>query len=422
MKHSAIAVTVALTLVACELRDEIPTFRVERQAFHHRVTAEGTLKAAKVTPLTVPSEVRRNVRLAWLAPDGQVVEAGDLVARFDPSQMEIDLVEGRLDLDLAGVEAGKTRLESDRKVADFDTQVEVAELELEHVRRYQKIDEGAFSRKEIVESSIDAELAGERRKHAVGSRRTQQSLALTELELLAIKQRQAQLKIDQARSALEALEVRAPHGGLLTLARDWRGDPLEIGSEMWRGQAIAEIPDLSVMEAEVFVLEADAGGLETGKPATVVIEAHPDTVYPATIRRLDAVAKPRIRGLPVQYFGVTLEFEQHDPAVMKPGHRVRATLHLAQLEDALVVPRQAVFQHHGHSRVYLRSGRGFTPRRVEIGASSMGLMAVSDGLAEGDVVALRPPANGEELEEEQEDEHEEEASRAAGLVAGASEG
>ncbi|MCP4657811.1 MAG: HlyD family efflux transporter periplasmic adaptor subunit [bacterium] len=401
MNRSTIAwIIAALTLAACGPRDEIPTFRVERRAFDHRVTAEGILKAAKVTSLTVPTEVEVVVRLAWLAPGGQVVEAGDVVARFDPSEMEVSLVEGRLDLDSAGVEVDKTRLESDRKVADFGTRVEVAELELDHAKRYQKIDEGAYSRRDIIESAIDAELAGERQMHAAGSRRTQQSLARTELDLLAIKQRQAQLKIDQAQSALEALEVRAPHGGLLTLVRDWRGDPIEIGSEMWRGQTVAEIPDLSVMEAEVFVLEADAGGLETGKPATVVIEAHPDIVYPATISRIDAVAKPRFRGSPVQFFGVTLEFGKTG-AIMKPGQRVRATLELAELEDTLVVPRQAVFQHDGHGRVYLRDGGGYAPRRVETGASSMGLMVVTDGLAEGDVVALRLPANGDALEEKE---------------------
>jgi HlyD family secretion protein len=161
-----------------------------------------------------------------------------------------------------------------------------------------------------------------------------------------------------------------------------------------------EIPDLSAMEAEVFVLEADASGLEVGKPATVVVEAHPDNAYQATIRRVDAVAKTPVRGSPVQYFGVTLELAQTDPAVMKPGQRVRATLHLAELDDALVVPRQAVFHEDGESRVWVRNGDRFEPRRVETGAASMGLMVITAGLREGDVIALRSPGPGVAGEEE----------------------
>ena len=44
----------------------------------------------------------------------------------------------------------------------------------------------------------------------------------TELDIIGIRERKAQLKIDQAKKGLDALEVRAPHGGLFSRAR-WRG-------------------------------------------------------------------------------------------------------------------------------------------------------------------------------------------------------
>ncbi len=170
---------------------------------------------------------------------------------------------------------------------------------------------------------------------------------------------------------------------------------------MWRGQEIGEIPDLSVMEAEVFVLEADAGGLETGKGAAVTVEAFPEKTFTATISHVDAVAKPRYRGSPVQYFGVTLEMEKSEDLPAKPGHRVKATLLLEEIDEALVVPRQAVFTGDDEPYVYVKNGSGFARREVEIGAKSMGLMVVTEGLEEGDVIALRPPANLDEEEEQE---------------------
>jgi len=388
---SALFLLAALMLASCAPRDAVPTFRVERRPFHHHVTAEGNLKAAEVTRLTVPPEVETRVRLAWLAPDGRV-EEGDVVARFDPTDMEDLLRGGRLDRDGAALEAGKARLQSDGKLADFETDFRVADLELEHARRYQKTDEDVFSRQEIIESEIDEELAGERREHAGASQTSESERGKTELEIFEIRKRKAELKIDQARRGLAALEVRAPHGGLFTVTRSWRGDPLQVGSEMWRGQPLGEIPNLSVMEAEVFVLEADAGGVEVGKNATVTVEAFPERSFPARVSHVDAVAQPRYRGSPVQYFGVKLEIESADGLPMKPGHRVRATLRLEEFDEALVVPRQAVFSDGGEQRVYLRNGAGFAARRVETGAKSLGLMVVTAGLAEGDVIALRPPA------------------------------
>ncbi len=390
-------VLLAVLTLACTRSDAVPTYRVERLPFVHRVTAEGTLKAATTTPLTVPPQVERTVRLAWVAREGTRVEAGDLVARFDPTDMAERLEEGRSKLESTGLETVKTQVERGAKMAAIETRSQVADLELDHARRFQKTDADVFSHHDIVESEIDEELAVERKEHATDSRRTQDSLSKTELDLLAIKQRKARLVIDQASKGLSALEVRAPHAGILTLIRSWNGEVPQVGTEMWRGQEIAEIPDLSSMEAEVFVLEADAGGLEVGKPATVVIEAEPENSYPAKIRRVDPVAKPRFRGSPVQYFGVTLEFTAEPSASMKPGQRVRATLMLDEVADALVVPRQALVQEEGETKVFVAAGSGFEPRRVETGASSLGLVVVTGGLSEGERVALSPPgARGRE--------------------------
>ncbi len=69
------------------------------------------------------------------------------------------------------------------------------------------------------------------------------------------------------------------------------------------------------MEAEVFVLEADAGGLAVGQPAEVVIvEARPERdVHRRRSTTSTTLAKPRIRGVPVQYFGVDARARRDRP-------------------------------------------------------------------------------------------------------------
>ena len=168
-----------------------------------------------------------------------------------------------------------------------------------------------------------------------------------------------------------------------------------VGREMWPGQPVAEIPDLSAMEAEIYVLEADAGGVAQGLDAEVIVEAHPEIVHQATVTRMEALAKPKISGSPVQYFGVSLGFAD-DPAgqpapAMKPGQRVRATLYLASLEKALVVPRQAIIQKGDESLVWLRSGARFVQEVVELGTLTPGLAVIKSGVSVGDVVALAEP-------------------------------
>lgn len=383
---------VAALLGACTPSPPVPTIVVEPRPFELRVTAEGVLTAATATRVGVPTDLDEAVRLAWIAPEGITVAAGEVVARFDPSEMERRLEEGQSDLESATAEARKTALENEVTLSTLDTQLETARLELDHADRYRKTDDVLFSRHDIVESAIDLELAAERRDNATATLAVQSELGVTRLDLVGIKQRKANLKIDRARAGLEALEVRAPHAGVLTLVRNWLGEPPEVGSQVWPGQEIAEIPDLATLQAEVFVLEADAGGLEAGKPAEVVVEAHPGVSYPARISQVDPVAKPRTRGSPVQYFAVTLALDRTDPELMKPGQRVRATLVLEHLDEALVVPRQALQLLEGGHLVLVVQGRDLVPRPVELGASSAGLVVVKSGLVAGEEVALRPLA------------------------------
>lgn len=98
-----------------------------------------------------------------------------------------------------------------------------------------------------------------------------------------------------------------------------------------------------------------------------------------------------MRNVPVQYFGATVTLDQSD-ATMKPGARVQATLELDDLEHALVVPRQAVFEKDGRRIVYVKRGAHFRATPVETGSSTAGRIVITKGLAAGDEVALADPA------------------------------
>jgi multidrug efflux pump subunit AcrA (membrane-fusion protein) len=148
---------------------------------------------------------------------------------------------------------------------------------------------------------------------------------------------------------------------------------------------------MDVMDAKVYVLEADAGGLEAGIPATVVLDAYPGRIFNAEVKKVDALAQPRNRRVPVQYFGVVLELEKTETEIMKPGHRVQAVLTLDEREDVISIPRQAVFTEEGKSVAYVRRLGGFKPVEVETGPAGLGRVVIEEGLEEGDLVALRDP-------------------------------
>ena len=370
---------------------DVPVLRIAPQDFQSRVPAPGNLTAVKATAIAVPMGVPGPFRIGWVAQDGSRVRQGDVVIRFDPSTIEKRLIDAEDELKEARLTMEKNRIEGSAELRKLERDAALARLELEDAKQFQKKDALLFSRADIIESEIDQGLAQEREGHAQATRQSREKLSGTEAALLQIKIRQADAKIAQARAALRSLTVTAPHDGVLILKRNWRGDTTRVGDNVWNGQSLAEIPDLSQMQAEVYVLEADAGGLKPGRPATVTVESAPGVSWPAKISRVDSLAKPRIMGSPVQYFAVTLALDRTDPRVMKPGQRVQSTLFLEEVKGALLVPRQALFDREGRSVVYRRGSRGFAPVEVKLGPSSLGRVVIASGLKSGDVLAMRDP-------------------------------
>lgn len=385
-----------LLLFACAKHDDVATFQVEPITFARRVTAEGTLKPVKATTVAVPQNATSPMKVAWIAQDGALLHKGDVIVRFDKAEFERLLLAGNEDRSTAMNNLTKANAEAAATRKNLGRDARLAQSELEAARRYTFDDAEIFSRYARIEAEIDQELATDRKRHAEEVLGVRDGLARIERDLLAIADRRAGLKIKQAQEGLQALQVVAPHDGILVLQRTWRGDTPRVGDTMWRGQPIGEIPELSSMQAEVFVLEADAAGLAPEQKATVFLEADARTRFQGKVKNVDKVARPRIPRQPVQYFGVTVELARTDPKLMKPGARVRAILDIESQKNAFAIPRQALFEKEGKKLVYRKQGDRFEPVEVAIGSSTAGRVVVTKGIRAGDEIALQDPRVREE--------------------------
>jgi multidrug efflux pump subunit AcrA (membrane-fusion protein) len=386
----ALLAVAVLTLVA-RAQPTVATVTVESSPFRVRVIAEGNLAAVKSTPLTAPMKPSIPFTLAWLLEDGTLVEKDELIARFDATQLEKDLEDGLSDQRISDHKIASARTRREVSVDKLEQDVAIAEQELEVATEFQSLNEQVYSAMEIIRSQIDTELAGNRADHARDSQEIQGDLSEAEIELLTIDRRKAEIKVQQADEGLAALEVRAPHNGIVLLERDWRGNPTRVGDTVWPGRPIARIPNLAEMQAEVYVLEADAGDLEAGQGATVWLEASPEIGHGAAVKSVDPMAGRRYRNVPVQYFRTILALESTDPETMKPGSRVRAEIVIADLDKAITVPRQAVCERDGQMVVHRWTRRAFEAVPVELGPAALGRVVIADGISDGDVVALRDP-------------------------------
>lgn len=384
----------ALLLVACGARtrgDEVPVVRVEKRKFARVVEAEGTLRPVKATPVTVPSDIQWPLRITWLAMDGGVVKKGDVVARFDDLELKIRLANAEADRAVAQAKRSKEALLLDTATQERQRATAAARRDLEMTRTFARRDAQIFSRDQIIEGEIDESLQSAKVDHADEARTADRQVARGKLGLIEVEAQKANDAIARSEKGLKALEIRAPHDGVFTAKRSWWGDPMRAGDTVVRSQSVADVSLLDAMEAEIFVLEAEAAGLAQGKKAEVIIEGRGGAPLKGEVKQIDTVAKRREPKSPTQYFGVVLTLPRAEAGSLKPGQRVRARLFLHE-EEALVVPRPALFDREGAWVAYRRDRSGtFAPATVKLGSSTAGLVTIVAGLAAGDVIALRDP-------------------------------
>ena len=368
-----------------------PVSEVERGRFVHRINADGVLASEVATEIIVPQGRRGPMYIGWIAEDGSDVREGDLLVQFDSTDLDNELLEKQDELEQTMRQRDRRLQQEETALANLERDAAMADRQLEYARTFQSKDPEIFSRQEIIQSEIDSTLATQRRDNATRSHEIREELGAVELELLDLRRERAEIDIEEVEADLARLEIRAPHDGIFVLTND-DGDLPVVGMQVHQRQTIAEIPQLNAMKADVYVLEADAGGLRASTPAQIVVEAHPDVTFQGRVRRMAALARQKNRFSPVQYFEIEIELERTDPARMKPGQRVRATLMIEDLDDVLTIPREAVFDGENGAKIaYRQSGRGFEPVGIALGPAALGRVVVESGLDEGDRVALQDP-------------------------------
>ena len=131
---AALAMTIVL---ACgDAPDDVATFTVEPVTFTRRVTAEGTLKATKATPVTAPQNATSPLKVSWIADDGALLRKGDVIVRFDATDFENLLLSGREARQNADNRLTKETAESSAVRKNLGRDARLAQSELEAAKRF----------------------------------------------------------------------------------------------------------------------------------------------------------------------------------------------------------------------------------------------------------------------------------------------
>jgi len=374
--------------------DTVKVARVE--ALQSFVTASGEIVATKYADIG-SAVMGRLVELK--VKEGDVVRAGQVLARIDP-------VQASSSADAAAASVGA--LEADARASA--TQVRAAQASLEEAQSRAKESAAAWARAQelqraglLPQSEFDkASMAGTTAAAQVAAataafERAQQAQASAERRTV-----QGQAERTRARDALSKTEITAPIDGVVTRLEVEQGEMVVMGVQNQPGTILMTVSDLSSVNAEVKVAEADVMRLSNNFAATVTLEALPLQKFSGHVVEIGASALPQVgTQAAAREFRVKVRLEGA-VASLRPGLTCDTEILAAERKNALTVPLQAVVEKDGQTGVFVVSGGAvqFTPVKTGIiGGLSIEVDGIADGteIVSGPFQTLRTLKNGDRV-------------------------
>jgi HlyD family secretion protein len=331
------------------------------------VNATGTVNA--VVTVQVGSQVSGNIQQLFVDYNSPVTEH-QIIAQIDPAPFETRVSQARATLASlqASVQVAEATVENSHAAVDTaqangesaKANVEKSRVALADARRTLERNQTLFRRALVARSDLDTaqtaydsavaqlQLSQAQYEAAVGQMKSSTAQArLAEAQLVA-----AQAQVEQARAALQAAAldlahttIRSPVNGIVVSRNVDVGQTVAASLQAPTLFLIAQ--DLTQMQVDTNVSEADIGQVCEGQRVTFTVDAYPTTPFTGQV--------VQVRNAPITIQNVVTYdavVEVPNPDLkLKPGMTANVTFVIAERTDVLKVPNAALrFQLPGAER------------------------------------------------------------------------
>jgi len=310
---------------------------------------------------TVSSKVTGKV-VEMLVEEGNKVEAGQVLARLDSSNVEVDLhlVEAQLDSARQAVEETKPNLAfAERELKRFN---DLAATKV--------VSDSDLQRNEMAARALEAKLVHQTADVVVAER-----------------------TVAQRKQDLDDTIIRAPFSGIVTSKNAQPGEmisPMSVGGFTRTG--ICTVVDMSSLEIEVDVNEAYIQRVQPNQPVEATLDAYPDWRIPSKVIAIIPTADRQKATVKVR-----VGFLKLDPRIL-PDMGVKVAFESVEAEHpaadstrTVSVPAGVVQKMDGHDIVWVAQSGHAERRAVTVFGTRGGDTLITSGLSAGEKIVIHPP-------------------------------
>ena len=365
--------------------------------FSVTTTYEGEIESRRVE--SVLSRFNGAATISEIVPDGSCVKQGDVLVRFGTSQIEQDLFKQEREFALA--ECDLENFEKAKLPIDLnDLENALLEARNKYMMEKRYLDETDNLLKDNLVSKEEVE------NQLLKVHKLEQGVKSAELKLQLTRQHTSPSALKRAKASMATAEqalnlarqqysnctVRAPIDGTVVykpvnIGTEYR--TVRVGDSVYENQPFMMIPDMSNLVAQCNVPETEFSKVQSGSAVVIVPVAYPDMKIKGAIETVTSMAQS-IAWAPnwQKYFRAVVAVQGDDPR-LRPGMSVHVHVLSYQNEQAILIPRTAVFWRAdvAYCKVVALNGRIKT-REIILGKSNATHCEVLEGLKPGEKVAL----------------------------------
>jgi len=376
------------------------TSKVLKENFKSEIITSGEAQSTSLKKIKGPSNLRkfklRDIKIQDLVAEGTLVKSGDYVGRLEPSGVNEQVIDTRLNLESAQSKYTQQQLDTTLSlkqerngIKDLTFTIEETSLELK-----QSIYEppATIRKLEISLEKLQRDIKERKENYTIKKRQANAKMVEVSNEVSKIEK-----KLDNLLKLLSSFTIYSDADGMITYVRTWDGSKKKVGSTIspW-DPSIASLPDLTKMQSKTYANEVDIQKIKKGLAVKIGFDAFPNLQLDGTVTDVANVGEKK-RGSDIKVFQVLIKLKETNDNI-RPGMTTSNRILTFEKKDVLSLPLEAIFTKDSISYVYAKTGFSVLKKQVLLGDSNNDKIIITNGLKENEVVYLNKPEGYDDKE------------------------
>jgi len=348
----------------------------------------GELKAARSSVIQAPrSQQNFGNTITFLVDEGEIVKAGERIVEFDDTSLINNKTDAETTLETAILNVTKKKADLESSRCDLLNSLRNAENSLKRAELYGKIDKSLLSENQFEQYRLNimkAQLQLEKARENLDNFEKTYDSEMTKVE---ITKSQAELQLKRIESDIALTKINARQDGIFLYGDNWQSNrKVQVGDSIFPGMEVASIPDMTSLQVVGYVFDTEYRQLSRGMRCEVSFDALPGVNVGGTVVLLTDVASRRGFASDQKMFQATVQLDNVDTELFKPGMTARVNVPLVLANAATAAPREYIGV-DAQGRNFVRTGTDIKKadtQFVKLGVIGDKMIEISSGVSAGE--------------------------------------